>query len=332
MQAGSDNHLKTVVVTGAMGFIGSCLAAALHRTGAWRVVISDDFNRPDKMQNLIALQDVLKVERDMIAAWVDSQPAGTISWILHIGARTDTTEFDHAIFDRLNRNATKALWEVCCKQQIPLIYASSAATYGSGVHGYVDNHALIPELQPLNPYGWSKQDIDMWVLKQQTHPPFWYGLKFFNVYGPNEYHKGRMASVIFHAFNQMQATGTIKLFRSHKDAYRDGYQLRDFVYVLDVVDVIQWLMHNKPASGIYNLGTGKAEPFYQLAASTAEALNIPLQIDWIDIPEDIRDKYQYFTEADMSKLRKAGYTRAFSSLEAGVADYVKNYLVRGNYY
>lgn len=321
-----------IVITGAMGFIGSCLAAAIHRTDRYHVVLSDDFSATHKQANLQAVSTCEQIDRREIALWIQAQPKGSIAWVLHIGARTDTTEFDQQIFDTLNIEATKAIWTACTQHNIPLIYASSAATYGAGEHGYHDDHAAIDQLQPLNPYGWSKHVVDQWILQQTATPPHWYGLKFFNVYGPNEYHKGRMASVIFHAFHQMQKTGKVKLFRSHRGDFRDGYQLRDFIYVRDVVEVIQWLMEHRPANGIYNLGTGHAESFYELAAATARAMDIPLQIEWIDIPEDIRDKYQYFTEADMTKLREAGYTDTFHSLGEGVEEYVRKYLLSGRYY
>lgn len=321
-----------VVVTGALGFIGSCVTTALHRMGNFQVVISDDFSATQKMRNLTHLADCERVDRSEIATWIAAHNQDTIAWVLHIGARTDTTEFDEEIFNRLNIQSTQSVWEVCTRLHIPLIYASSAATYGSGEQGYRDDHAIVPLLKPLNPYGWSKQRMDAWILQQQETPPHWYGLKFFNVYGPNEYHKGRMASVILHAFKQMQQTGRVKLFKSHHPDFRDGYQLRDFIYVQDVVQVILWLMEHKPQSGLYNLGTGKAESFYQLASSTAQALGIPLEIDWVDIPEDIRDKYQYFTEADMSKLRAAGYAQPFQSLSAGAFDYVTHYLIPDKVY
>lgn len=332
MPSGNPAARPRIVITGALGFIGSCLAAALHRSGKYSLVLSDDLSAAHKLGNLSAIADHETVDRIAIAAWITEQPKGSISWVLHIGARTDTTEFDQQIFDTLNIEFTKAIWTACTQQQIPLIYASSAATYGAGEHGYRDDHADIAKLHPLNPYGWSKQVVDQWVLEQQTTPPHWYGLKFFNVYGPNEYHKGRMASVIFHAFHQMQKTGKVKLFRSHRPDFRDGYQLRDFIYVRDVVKVITWLMDAHPQNGIYNLGTGHAEAFYTLAASTAKAMDIPLEIEWIDIPEDIRDKYQYFTEADMSKLRAAGYTEKFYGLEEGVEEYVREFLLKGKYF
>lgn len=327
MPAAHSDHRPIVVVTGAMGFIGSCLATALYRAGQYRIVLSDNFSADQKKRNLAHIASCEQIDRGEIAAWIAAQEPGSIKWVLHIGARTDTTEFNQEIFDTLNIQSTQAIWQACTRLQIPLIYASSAATYGNGENGYRDDHAGVSALQPLNPYGWSKQHMDEWILHQQQTPPHWYGLKFFNVYGPNEYHKGRMASVIFHAFQQMQKTGQVKLFKSHHPDFQDGYQLRDFIYVQDVVQVITWLMENRPASGIYNLGTGKAESFYQLAASTANALQIPLHIDWVDIPEDIRDKYQYFTQADMSKLRNAGYTRPFYSLSEGAQDYVTNYLI-----
>jgi len=214
---------------------------------------------------------------------------------------------------------------------ISLIYASSAATYGLGEFGYNDDHEVPYKLKPLNPYGESKNEFDKWVLQQPRKPYFWAGLKFFNVYGPNEFHKGRMASVIFHAFNQIKATNKMKLFRSHNPDYKDGGQLRDFVFVKDVVEVIYFLMHHRKDSGIYNLGTGKARAFIDLAHNTFKAMGVQENIEFIDTPIDIRDKYQYFTEANMDKLRSIGYSKPFTSLEDGVEDYVKNYLVDGKY-
>ena len=224
------------------------------------------------------------------------------------------------------------MWTICSSFQIPLIYASSAATYGMGEYGYIDDHKIIEQLKPLNPYGESKNNFDKWALQQPLQPPFWAGLKFFNVYGPNEYHKSRMASVIFHTFNQVNKNGNVKLFRSHNPDFKDGMQLRDFVYVKDLVNVIRFLMENKPLSGIYNLGTGKARAFLDLAKATFKAMNVFENIDFIDTPEDIRDKYQYFTEAKMEKLRSAGYNQAFYTLEEGVTDYVKNYLIPNKFY
>ena len=252
-------------------------------------------------------------------------------FIIHLGARTDTTEFNKAIFDELNEQYSQDMWNACVKYALPLIYASSAATYGGGELGYDDNHEVIPSLKPLNPYGDSKNNFDIWALQQEKKPFFWAGLKFFNVYGPNEFHKGRMASVVFHSYNQIQSVGKVKLFRSHRADFKDGGQLRDFIYVKDVADVIVFLMESRKHSGIYNLGTGKARPFIDLATATFKALNLEPNIEFIDTPIDIRDKYQYYTQANMAKLKAAGYTKEFTSLEDGVEDYVKNYLVRKRY-
>ena len=224
------------------------------------------------------------------------------------------------------------IWVYCTAFRVPLIYASSAATYGSGELGYRDDHELVKKLQPLNPYGVSKNEFDKWALGEKISPPFWAGLKFFNVYGPNEYHKGRMASVIFHAYNQILTTGKVKLFRSHNPKYKDGEQLRDFIYVDDVCAVMYWMMEMKPASGLYNLGTGRARTFNDLVSAIFVSIDKPVTIEYIDTPEDIRDKYQYFTEADMNKLRRAGYDTSFCTLEAGVKDYVSHFLLKNKYY
>lgn len=320
-----------IVVTGAAGFIGSCLVSRLNKDGKTDLILVDDFSRDEKAPNLEGKKFSEKIDRDRFVEWFQEN-FRKIEIVYHIGARTDTTEFNKAIFDKLNVEYSKALWNICTEHQIPLVYASSAATYGLGEHGYSDNHDVVTKLKPLNPYGDSKNDFDKWVLAQKTCPPNWYGLKFFNVYGPNEYHKGRMASVIFHAFNQISASGGMKLFRSHNPDYTDGGQLRDFVYVKDVVDVILFLGKNKPQNGLYNLGTGEARTFLDLANNTFASLNKASNVSFIDTPADIRDKYQYFTEADMSKLRRAGYSAPFHSLEEGVADYVKNYLNGHLYY
>ena len=251
-----------------------------------------------------------------------------------MGARTDTTEQDRSIFDDLNVSYSQRVWNACVEYGLPLVYASSAATYGGGEHGYTDDHGIVEALAPLNPYGESKNDFDRWALNQaaEGHAPyFWAGLKFFNVFGPNEYHKGRMASVVFHTFNKVKATDAMKLFRSHRPDYTDGGQTRDFVYVKDVAEVCYFLMHHRKSSsnGLYNLGTGKARTFLDLATATFHAMGKEPNISFIDTPEDIRDTYQYFTEADMSKLRSIGYDREFHSLEFAIDDYVKNYLVSG---
>jgi ADP-L-glycero-D-manno-heptose 6-epimerase len=319
-----------IVITGAAGFIGSCLAKALNNQGYFDLVLVDDFSREEKSKNYENKKYGLLVERGDFHAWLKENHKLTY-FIFHIGARTDTTEFDKSIFDELNVDYSQQIWNACVEYGIPLVYASSAATYGLGEHGYNDNHQIVEELEPLNPYGVSKNDFDKWALAQEKQPYFWAGLKFFNVYGPNEYHKGRMASVIFHAFNQIQKNGEVKLFRSHNPEYKDGEQLRDFIYVKDLIDVCLFLMKTKKHSGLYNLGTGKARTFFDLAKSTFRALDLEPNISFIDTPEDIRDKYQYFTEANMTKLRSIGYEKEFTSLEDGVKDYVQNYLSKGAY-
>lgn len=320
-----------IVVTGAAGFIGSCLVSRLNKEGRNDIIVVDDFSKKEKDHNLEGKTIQAKVGRKDFINWLKDF-AQEIDFIFHIGARTDTTEFNREIFDELNVNYSKAIWNICVEKNIPLVYASSAATYGLGEFGYKDDHSIISNLKPLNPYGDSKNDFDKWVLTQETFPPFWAGLKFFNVYGPNEFHKGRMASVIFHAFNQIEEKGGMKLFRSHNPNYTDGGQLRDFVYVKDVVEVCLFLMNKTPNSGIYNLGSGKARTFLDLAKNTFKSMNKEENIEFIDTPIDIRDKYQYFTEADMSKLINQGYDIPFHTLEEGVADYVTNYLIGNCYY
>lgn len=319
-----------IVVTGAAGFIGSCLLAALHKAGYTDLVAADDFSNEIKNRNLNGKNLSAKVQRSDFFDWINANHQ-FIQVIFHLGARTDTTEFNYQIFQELNIDYSKRVWNLCVEFGLPLIYASSAATYGLGEQGFDDNHSVTEKLKPLNPYGESKNEFDRWALNQTTKPFFWSGLKFFNVYGPNEYHKGRMASVVFHAFNQISQTNGMKLFRSHHPDYRDGEQLRDFIYVKDVIDVCIFLMETRKSSGIYNLGTGKARTFLDLTKATFEAMDKPENIEFIDTPSDIRDKYQYFTEAKMTKLRSIGYSKPFHTLEEGVQDYVTNYLLTQSY-
>lgn len=316
-----------IVVTGAAGFIGSCLVRKLNQENFNAVVAVDSFSDPVRNKNLEGLKIKEQVTIDAFMPWLDANQE-LVEFIFHIGAITDTSEFDKEKLNHFNTQYTKDIWARCIRYQIPLVYASSAATYGLGEEGYSDDESLIPKLKPLNPYGQSKQDFDLWALQQKEKPFFWAGLKFFNVYGPNEYHKGRMASVIWHAYNQILQTGKMKLFRSHNPQYKDGEQMRDFVYVLDVVEVCCWLMHHRKNSGIYNLGSGKARTFLDLVRAVFRATGKPENIDYIDTPADIRDKYQYFTEASMKKLESIGYTKPFSTLEEGTTDYVKNYLMK----
>lgn len=346
---------SVIIVTGAAGFIGSCMVSYLNQQGYENLILVDEFDREDKELNLLHKKYKIKVERENFFDWVTREKP-SVDFVFHLGARTDTTEFDYSVHQRLNVEYSKKIWNYCTINNIPLVYASSAATYGEGEHGYNDDHDNIAELRPLNPYGISKNEFDKWVLHQEDHPPFWAGLKFFNVYGPNEYHKGRMASVIFHSFNQIKEHGKVKLFKSHKEGYKDGEQLRDFVYVKDVIEVCYWMMENvsshssevstalnthdsplishysRPASAIYNLGTGAARSFNTLVKSTFAGLDLQPNIEFIDMPEDIRDKYQYFTEACMDKLKNAGYTKEFHSLEDGIDNYVRNYLSKNTFY
>jgi ADP-L-glycero-D-manno-heptose 6-epimerase len=299
--------------------------------GRTDIVMVDDFSKEAKRRNWEGKQYLDKIHRNDFFLWLPKH-AREVDFIVHLGARTDTTEFDYSVFEELNVEYTRKVWFYASEYGIPLIYASSAATYGAGELGYVDDDALAYRLQPLNPYGKSKNEIDKWVQKQAKTPPYWYAFKFFNVYGPNEYHKGRMSSVILHTFQKIQETGSMQLFRSHCPDYEDGQQLRDFVYVKDVVRVLYWFMNHHPQSGIYNLGTGRARSFWDLASATFKALKLEPQISFIDMPEDIREKYQYFTEAKMNKMRSAGYRRPFYSLESGIKSYVTRYLVKDTEY
>lgn len=320
-----------IVITGAAGFIGSCLISKLNKEGHENLILVDDFSQLQKIDNYHTKNFIHKIERSHFLEWFEEH-APEVNFVYHIGARTDTTEFNVELFNELNLNYTKSIWNTCTKHFIPLVYASSAATYGLGEFGYDDDESKINLLKPLNPYGDSKNDFDKWAITQKTCPPKWAGFKFFNVYGPNEYHKGRMASVIFHSFNQINEKGQVKLFRSHNPNYTDGGQLRDFVYVKDLVDVLYFTYGENIKNGIYNLGSGKARTFLDLAKATFKALGKEPNIEFIDTPIDIRDKYQYFTEANMSKLIAQGYKKPFTSLEDGVKDYVSNYLIGKKYF
>lgn len=331
------NFSLNIVVTGAAGFIGSCLVGFLNDAGYENLILVDDFSQAKKEQNLARERFIKKIEREEFFDFLKTENP-QIDFIYHLGARTDTTEFDYSIHEHLNVDYSKKIWNYSSEKNVPLVYASSAATYGSGELGYNDDENIIPGLKPLNPYGVSKNEFDKWALKQETHPPKWAGLKFFNVYGPNEYHKARMASVIFHSYNQIKENGFVKLFKSHKPEFEDGGQLRDFIYVKDVLKICFWFLEcwqKDPQtfiSGIYNVGTGKARTFDDLVNATFSALDKATEIKYIDMPEDIRDTYQYFTQASMDKIRSAGYHQPFYSLEEGVDDYVRNYLSKGKYF
>lgn len=319
-----------IVITGAGGFIGSAVAWGLNEIGYNNLILSDKLHSEDKWKNINKRDYTDWIDRTELFDWLEEN-GDKVKAVVHMGACSATTEKDVDFLMKNNYEYSKKLWNFCTQKSIKLVYASSAATYGLGENGY-DDESSIDELMPLNPYGYSKQIFDRWVLKQKNTPKQWVGLKFFNVYGPNEYHKKRMASVVYHTFNQVKETGEMKLFRSHKEGYENGYQLRDFVYVKDIVKVIQFFLESEENSGIYNLGTGEARAFYDLTKSTMEAMGKTSKISFIDMPIDIRDKYQYFTEAKMEKLKKAGYNEKFYSLEEGVKDYVKNYLLKEDMY
>lgn len=320
-----------IIITGAAGFIGSCLVSKLNSLGKKNLILVDDFSSSEKNKNLLNKSYVAKINRYEFFNWF-SKNERFIKEVYHIGARTDTTEQNFDILNDLNIEYSKKIWHLCTAHKIPLIYASSAATYGIGQFGFDDNHQNINRLKPLNAYGKSKNEFDKWVLAQDKKPPFWAGFKFFNVYGPNEFHKGRMASVIFHAFSQIKHTGKMNLFKSHKSEFNHGEQLRDFIYVKDLIEVLHLMMNNKEKSGIYNLGTGQSRTFLDLVNATFRAMNFKSQISYIDIPLDIRTNYQYYTEAKMQKLNNLGMMQKFTSLEDGVEDYVKNYLLKETYF
>ncbi len=319
-----------IIVTGALGFIGSALIGELLRMGYGQIVAVDDFSKTDKLQNLADKNLLERIPRNGFIPWLH-QHAKDVQCIFHIGARTKTNEFDLNVLQELNVQYTKDIWNICTQASIPLIYASSAATYGNGEHGFDDDPAGIPKLKPMNPYGNSKQEIDVWVQKQTKTPPFWAGFKFFNVFGANEYHKDRMASVVFHAFNQIKENGSMRLFKSYRDDYADGEQRRDFVYIKDVLSVLLYFMENRKNSGIYNLGSGSSHTFLSLAEGVFSAMGIAPKISFIDMPEDIRDTYQYYTQASMERIKNAGYTQTFWDFDKAIADYVQQYLIPHKY-
>lgn len=323
-----------IIITGGAGMIGSMIAwhinTVLKRDD---MLIVDRITHPDQWQNLVKREYVNYLDKDELFDFLAT--AKNVEAIIHMGAISATTERDFNKLVQDNIRYSQALWNWCTEQKVPYFYASSAATYGSGDAGYDDDESQINQLRPLNGYGYSKQFFDQWALKQVTQkntPPRWAGFKFFNVYGPNEYHKERMASVAFHTFNQFSETGSMKLFKSHVAGYEDGMQLRDFVYVKDAAAVIVHFVQHATASGIYNIGTGQARAFKDLATAVMTSMGKAPAITYIDMPQDLHGKYQYFTEANMAKLKAAGYSQAFHSLEDGVRDYVQNYLMQPDPY
>ncbi|MFZ5429901.1 MAG: ADP-glyceromanno-heptose 6-epimerase [Bacteroidota bacterium] len=315
-----------IVVTGAAGFIGSYFIGKLNRSGFRNLVLVDRYDDHLKDRNLQAKDYTHLLDRDEFFSWFNKNRS-KVDMVFHLGARTDTVGQEPESYKELNLVYSQNLWNVCTESDIPLVYASSAATYGNGENGFSDSHKEIDRLKPLNLYAWSKHDFDIWVLRQRKAPKFWAGLKFFNVYGPNEYHKGRMASVVLHAFQTIRETGEMKLFRSHREDIRDGEQKRDFIFVDDIAEVMLFFLENQNNPGIYNVGTGKARSYLDLTRAVFESLKLSPEIQFVDTPGDLRSRYQYFTEADIQKLREIGYSRPFTDLEYGVDEYVSKYLI-----
>ena len=315
----TDEMTDPLLVTGAAGFIGARFVETCNRRGI-PVVSVDVLDAFDTRPEHSGIDFGLRIDRDALPAALDG--LGGLSGIVHMGACSDTTELDEAFLERVNVDASKALWTHAARMRIPFVYASSAATYGDGERGFSDVEAEFDQLRPLNPYGESKRRFDLWVLEQERAgaeaPPAWSGFKFFNVYGFGERHKDGMASVVTKAYDQIRERGRVTLFRSHKEGVPDGHQSRDFVFVDDVVDVLWFALQHPLSRGVYNLGTGKARAFLDLVRATFAALGVPEAIDWVDTPESIRERYQYFTQADMERLRAAGYDRPFAELEDGV--------------
>lgn len=325
-----------ILVTGAAGFIGSVIVKQLNDKGITDILLCDHFESGEKWKNLRGLKyhSFVQVE-DLFAHPMWKKQAG-LKAIYHMGACSDTTQLDMDFLYKNNTEYTNILLTLAAQKNIPIVYASSAATYGAGEAGYSDDHKGVPALKPLNKYGYSKQLTDEWILKQAKKPKVWFGVKFFNVFGPQEYHKGKMSSVVFQSFNQIKDVGEVKLFKSHRPDYKDGEQLRDFVYVKDVVRAMIELIDagkKKPSiSGIYNLGTGQARSFLDLVKATYAAMDLEPRIQFIDMPGELRNQYQYYTQAEMTKLKKALPKFKFLKLEDAVSDYVRNHLAQTDSY
>lgn len=326
-----------IIITGGAGFIGSALTWRLNDAGISDIMIVDRLGSGQKWQNLAKRRLTTLMHKDDFLPWFESNAMRlNVDAVFHLGASSSTTETDCDYLVRNNLHYSQRLFGLCADFRIPFIYASSAATYGAGHSGYDDDPELVPLLRPLNPYGFSKHIFDTWVLKQTAQPPFWAGLKFFNVYGPNEYHKGGQTSVVYQVVPQVKETGQIKLFKSYKAGIGHGEQKRDFVYVKDCVEVMLHLLNHvgRAQSGIYNLGTGEARSFADLARAVFYAMGYgTANLSWVEMPEQLRTQYQYFTEARMQRLfTQTGYDRPMTRLSEGVQDYVQNYLLKDDPY
>lgn len=325
-----------LVVTGGGGFIGSVLVWALNQAGHSDIVVVDHFGQGDKWRNIAKREFFEIVTIDGLADWL-TRFGREVEAVFHLGANSSTTETDADLVIATNLNASIALWRWCAANRKPLIYASSAATYGDGADGFDDagGYDALKRLRPLNLYGWSKQAFDLWAMREAAKghaPPLWVGLKFFNVFGPNEYHKGFMTSLVAKNYAKIAAGTPIQLFKSHRPGIADGDQKRDFVYVKDCADAVLWLWRHAKDSGIYNIGSGIARSFRELMEATGAACGVPARIDYIETPPEIRSNYQYLTEAKLSRLRGAGYNAPFTPLEQAVEDFVVNYLAKGDPY
>lgn len=320
-----------IIVTGAAGFIGSVIAQSLFRQGAKELILVDKFSKLEKWKNISGINFKEFIDRDLFLDKLEKGELGTPEVVIHMGACTDTTEFNMDFLLKQNYEYSKRLFLWCHSKNVRFIYASSASIYGDGSKGFNDLDHLTLEMEPLNPYGFSKLIFDRWLINNKFSNSV-VGLRFFNVFGPNEYHKDKMSSIIYRSFPMAKKEGVVRLFRSYKKDFVDGGQLRDFIYIKDVVKVVDFVLANKKVNGIFNLGTGKARTFLDLAYALLDSLGKKRVIEFIDMPEEIRNKYQYFTEADISRLRDAGYKDEFYSLEQSVSDYVQDYLLPGRNY
>ena len=318
--------MQTVVVTGGAGFIGSCIVRMLNHEGIDDVIIVDNIASTEKWKNLYNKKYREYIHKNNFLEQLNKGKLKSISAIIHMGACSSTAQVNFDYLWENNVLYTQALWKYCTKNEIPFIYASSAATYGMGEKGFSDAINKINELRPLNAYGYSKQVFDQWLMKQKERPPQYVGLKFFNVYGPNEYCKGKMASMVYHGYRQLKETGKIRLFRSENENYADGEQKRDFVYVKDVCNVILYFIKDSEYSGIFNVGTGRAQTFFDLASAVFHSLGKETSIEFFSMPIELKEKYQYHTQADITSLHNIGYTSPFFNIEQGVEDYVQNFI------